>query len=75
VNGTGRPAAVSVRLTGPPEATDAAMASLADSYGDAWQPSTRKPSRYSGGEVVQYGTLLVTVPGPESRLCTGEPNA
>jgi hypothetical protein len=57
-----RPAAVSVRLICPPEVMDAVLASLAASYGDAWQPSTRKPSRHSGGEVLQYGTLIVSVP-------------
>ncbi len=57
-----RPAVVSVRLICPTEAMDAALASLANSYGDAWQPSTRKPSRHSGGEVLQYGTLIVSVP-------------
>jgi hypothetical protein len=64
--GTGRPAVVGVRLTGPPEVVNAALASLAVSHGDAWQPSTRKPSRYGGGEVVQYGTLIVLVHGSES---------
>jgi hypothetical protein len=63
--GPGRPAVVGVRLTGPPEVVNAALASLAASHGDAWQPSTRKPSRYSGGEVVQYGTLIVRVHGSE----------
>jgi hypothetical protein len=66
VSGTCRPAAVSVRLTGPPEAVEAALASLAASHGSAWQPGTRKPSRYSGAEVIQYGTLIVPVHGPES---------
>jgi hypothetical protein len=64
--GPGRPAVAGVRLTGPPEAVNAALATLAASHGDAWQPGTRKPSRYSGGEVVQYGTLIVVVHGPES---------
>ena len=61
-----RPAVVSVRLIGPPEAVEAALASLAVGHGNAWQPSTRKPSRYGGAEVVQYGTLLVLVRGSES---------
>ena len=46
----------------PPEVLDAALASLADRYGDAWQPGTRKPSRHDGGDVLQYGTLIVPVP-------------
>jgi hypothetical protein len=41
---------------------DAALAILANLCGTAWQPSTRKPSRHGGGEVVQYGTLIVPVP-------------
>lgn len=61
-SGALRPGVVSVRLVCPPEVLDAALASLADRYGDAWQPSTRKPSRYGGGDVVQYGTLIVPVP-------------
>lgn len=60
--GSSQPVVVSVRLVCPPEVMDAALASLANSYGDAWQPSTRKPSRHSGGEVLQYGTLIVPVP-------------
>ncbi len=40
----------------------AAMASLSDFYGTAWQPSARKPSRNSDGHVLQYGTLIVPVP-------------
>lgn len=64
--GPSRPAVVSVRLIGPPEAVEAALASLAVSHGSAWQPSTRKPSRYGGAEVIQYGNLIVPVPGPES---------
>lgn len=57
-----RPAVVSVRLIWPRKVMDAVLASLATSYGAAWQPSTRKPSRHSGGEVLQYGTLIVSVP-------------
>ncbi len=53
---------VSVRIVCPPDVIEAALASLADSYGEAWQPSTRKPSRYETGEVLQYGTLIVPVP-------------
>src|SRR5690348_9079792 len=48
--GASRPAVVSVRLIGPPEVMDAALASLAASYGHAWQPSARKPSRHGGGD-------------------------
>lgn len=61
-----RPAVVSVRLIGPPEVVEATLVSLAISHGSAWQPSTRKPSRYGGAEVIQYGTLIVSVPGSES---------
>jgi hypothetical protein len=57
-----RPGVVSVRLVCPPEVLDAALASLANRYGDAWQPGTRKPSRHDGGDVLQYGTLIVPVP-------------
>ena len=57
-----RPGVVSVRLVCPPAVLDAALASLADRYGDAWQPGTRKPSRHDGGDVLQYGTLIVPVP-------------
>jgi hypothetical protein len=57
-----RPGVVGVRLVCPPEVMDVALASLADRYGDAWQPSTRKPSRHDGGDVLQYGTLIVPVP-------------
>jgi hypothetical protein len=41
----------------------AALASLSGFYGDAWQPSTRKPSRNADGYVLQRGTLIVPVPG------------
>ena len=67
MSGINRPAAVSVRLIGPPEALDAALVTLAISYGGAWQPGTRKASRHSGGEVLQYGTLIVPMtPGRDS---------
>ena len=57
-----RPGVANVRLVGPPETIDAALALLADMMGDAWQPSTRKPGRHAGGEQLQYGTLIVPVP-------------
>jgi len=57
-----RPGVANVRLVGPPEAIDAALALLADLCGDAWQPSTRKPGRHVGGDELQYGTLIVPVP-------------
>ena len=57
-----RPGVVSVRLVCLPAVLDAALASLSDLYGDAWQPSTRKPSRNADGQVLQYGTLIVPVP-------------
>ena len=57
-----RPGATNVRLAGPPEVIDAALALLGDLCGDAWQPSTRKPGRHAGGDHLQYGTLIVPVP-------------
>jgi hypothetical protein len=57
-----RPGVAQVRLTGPPETIDAALGLLADMFGDAWQPSTRKPGRHAGGDLLQYGTLIVPVP-------------
>ncbi len=60
--GSFRPGVVSVRLVCPPAVLDAALASLSDFYGEAWQPSTRKPSRNADGQVLQYGTLIVQVP-------------
>lgn len=59
--GSLRPGVVNVRLVCPPEVMDAALAHLADLHGDAWQPSTRKPSRHGDGQVLQYGTLIVPV--------------
>lgn len=61
-SGSHRPGAVSVRLVCPPDVMAAALASLSDFYGDAWQPSARKPSRSSDGHLLQYGTLIVPVP-------------
>ena len=61
-DGLPRPGVVSVRLVCPPAVLDAALASLAEQYGDAWQPGTRKPSRHEGGDVLLYGTLIVPVP-------------
>jgi hypothetical protein len=60
--GSYKPGVVSVRLVCPPEVMTAALASLSDLYGDAWQASTRKPSRNADGQVLQYGTLIVPVP-------------
>lgn len=60
--GSYKPGVVSVRLVCPPDVMAAALASLSDFYGDAWQPSTRKPSRNADGQVLQYGTLIVPVP-------------
>lgn len=59
--GTIRPGVVQVRLAGQPDAIAAAVDHLADLHGDAWTPSTRKGSRHEGGEVLQYGTLIVPV--------------
>lgn len=65
--GSYRPGAVSVRLVCPPDVMTAAVASLAEFYGDAWQPATRKPSRNADGQVLQYGTLIVPVPRAAAR--------
>ena len=62
--GSHRPGAVNVRLVCPPDVMAAALASLSDFHGDAWQPSARKPSRSSDGHLLQYGTLIVPVPVP-----------
>jgi hypothetical protein len=56
-----QPAAVQVRLIGPPDVIDAALTLLGDLAGRAWQPSTRKPAR-SSSEHIQYATLIVPVP-------------
>ena len=56
-----RPGVAQVRLIGPPEVIDAALALLADLCGDAWTASTRKPGRHDGGDQIQYGTLIVPV--------------
>jgi hypothetical protein len=56
-----KPGVVQVRLIGPPEALDAALAVLGE-LGDAWHPSTRKPGRHAGGDHLQYGTLIVPMP-------------
>jgi hypothetical protein len=60
--GSHRPGAVSVRLVCPPDVMAAALANLSGLYGDAWQPSTRKPSRNADDHELQYGTLIVPVP-------------
>ena len=57
--GSHKPAVAQVRLIGPPEVIDAALALLGDLLGDAWQPSARKPGRHPGGDHLQYGTLIV----------------
>jgi hypothetical protein len=63
--GSHKPGVVQVRLIGPPDVIDAALTLLSDLLGDAWQPSTRKPGRHSGGDHLQYGTLIVPVPRGE----------
>ncbi|MEV4212517.1 hypothetical protein [Micromonospora sp. NPDC049662] len=70
--GSFRPGAVNVRLVCPPEVMDAALASLADFYGDAWKPSTREPAPSSDGHLMRTGTLIVPVPGAASRPQGGE---
>ena len=59
--GSHKPGVAQVRLIGPPEVIDAALALLGDLLGEAWQPSTRKPGRHAGGDHLQYGTLIVPV--------------
>ncbi len=60
--GSHKPGVAQVRLVGPPEVIDAALALLGDLLGEAWQPSTRKPGRHEGGDELQYGTLIIPVP-------------
>jgi hypothetical protein len=60
--GSYKPGVVQVRLIGPPEVVTVAGAHLAELHGDAWRPSTRKPSRYDGADLVLHGTLIVPVP-------------
>ncbi len=57
-----RPGVAQVRIIGPAAVVDAAAASLADLYGDLWQPGGRGPSRKSPTDVLMYGTLVVPVP-------------
>jgi hypothetical protein len=56
-----KPGVAQVRLIGPPDVIDAAVALLSDLCGDAWQPGTRKAGRHDGGDELQYGTLIVPV--------------
>ena len=56
-----RPGVAEVRLIGPPDVLDAAVAAMAAQFGDAWQPGTRKGSRHGDGQELQYGTLIVPV--------------
>jgi hypothetical protein len=60
--GSHRPGAVNVRHVCPPDVMAAALTSLANLYGEAWQPSTREPSRSADGHLLQHGTLIVPVP-------------
>ncbi len=62
--GSARPGVASLRINGPADVVDAALQSLADFYGELWQPGTRKPSRTSNDDLV-YGTLIVPVPTTE----------
>jgi hypothetical protein len=65
--GSHRPGAVNVRLVALPEVMAAALASLTDFYGDAWQPSRREPARSSDGHLLLTGTLIVAVPTATSQ--------
>jgi hypothetical protein len=60
--GSHKPGVAQVRLAGPPDVIDAALALLGDLLGETWQPSTRKPGRHAAGDHLQYGTLIVPVP-------------
>jgi hypothetical protein len=60
--GSHKPGVAHVRLIGPPDVIDAALALLGDLLGDGWQPSARKPGRHRGGYHLQYGTLIVPIP-------------
>ncbi len=60
--GSYRPGRVNVRLVCPPDVMAAALTSLSDFYGDAWQPSPREPWRSSDGHLAQHGTFIVPVP-------------
>jgi hypothetical protein len=60
--GSMQPRPVNVRLVCPPDVMAAALASLTDFYGDAWQPSSRESARSSDGHVMLTGTLIVAVP-------------
>lgn len=62
--GSARPGVANLRIIGPPDVVDATLQSLADFYGELWQPGTRKPSRTSNDDLV-YGTLIVPVPTTE----------
>ena len=60
--GSMQPRPVNVRLVCPPDVMAAALASLTDFYGEAWQPSLRDPARSSDGHLMLTGTLTVPVP-------------
>lgn len=60
--GSFEPRPVNVRLVCAPDVMDAALASLADLYGEAWKPSGREPARSSDGTLMTNGTLIVPVP-------------
>jgi hypothetical protein len=59
--GSYRPGTVNVRLVAPPDVMTAALASLADLYGEAWSPSNGEPARSSDGHLMKTGTLVVPV--------------
>jgi hypothetical protein len=67
------PRPVNVRLVCAPDVMDAALASLADFYGDAWKPSAREPARSSDGTLMRTGTLIVPVPRKDPLACTPSP--
>lgn len=60
--GSFEPRPVSVRLVCAPDVIDAALASLADFYGEAWKPSDGEAARSSDGTLMKNGTLIVAVP-------------
>lgn len=61
------PGVVDVRLVGDPDAVGAACELLATlAAGHAWHPKTRTASRHGGGQIRQYGNLIVLTE-PETR--------
>lgn len=58
--GSQRPGVANIRIIGPADVVTATSKSLADFYGDLWQPGSRSKSRKSTDDLM-YGTLIVPV--------------